>query len=292
VELGATASDDVDGDISGAIAIDASAVNTTTTGSYSVTYDVSDSAGNAATQVVRTVNVVEPDDTPPVITLIGDNPQTIVVGNAYVELGATASDDVDGDISSDIVIDASEVNTATLGSYTVKYDVSDSAGNAATQVTRTVNVVWIQVDVTPNPVTTSVGGVLNSSANLSGGQNLIGTITFKLYPPSDAACQGAPAYEESMTVTGAATYDTDSSYVSNIVGTWRWTADYSSTDNNLAVSSGCDEALVTVISANPGTGDSILYLPAVTALGKSPAGSVRTAQSKRVVLTFMPVLRR
>ena len=74
--------------------IDASAVNTAVVGSYSVTYDVSDSEGNAAVQVTRTVDVV--DSTAPIITLIGANPLTLEVGTAYTELGATAWDDGDG----------------------------------------------------------------------------------------------------------------------------------------------------------------------------------------------------
>ena len=138
-ELGATASDTLDGDVSGAIVIDASAVDTSTPGSYVVTYDVMDTAGNPATQVTRTVNVQ--DTTPPVITLTGTNPQTVEAATAYTELGATASDTVDGDVSAFIVIDASAVDSSTPGSYVVTYDVIDAAGNPATQVTRTVNVV-------------------------------------------------------------------------------------------------------------------------------------------------------
>lgn len=155
-ELGATASDDVDGDISDDIVIDASAVNTNAVGSYTVTYNVSDAAGNPATEVTRTVNVSEaPDTTPPVITLLGDNPLELTVGDTYVEPDATATDNVDGDISGDIVIDASTVNTNAVGSYTVTYNVSDAAGNPATEVTRTVNVSAVGVpsalvEITPN----------------------------------------------------------------------------------------------------------------------------------------------
>ncbi len=149
-ELGATASDTVDGDISASIVIDASAVDTTTPGSYVVTYDVIDAAGNAATQVTRTVTVQ--DTTAPVITLTGANPQVIEAPTAYIELGATASDTLDGDVSASIVIDASAVNTSVPGSYVVSYDVVDAAGNAATQVTRTVTVQ----DTTP-PVITLTG---------------------------------------------------------------------------------------------------------------------------------------
>lgn len=80
------------------------------------------------------------DDTAPVITLSGANPQVIEKGSAYSELGATASDDVDGDISGSIAIDASAVDTATVGDYSVTYNVEDSAHNAADTVTRTVQV--------------------------------------------------------------------------------------------------------------------------------------------------------
>ena len=155
VEAGATASDDVDGDISGDIIIDATAVDVNTTGSYQVTYDVSDAAGNPAVQVIRTVNVNEADVTPPVISLLGDNPLELTEGDAYVEAGATASDDVDGDISGNIVIDATAVDVNTAGSYQVTYDVSDAAGNPAVQVIRTVN-VNAAPDVTA-PVITLLG---------------------------------------------------------------------------------------------------------------------------------------
>jgi hypothetical protein len=139
VELGATAFDAVDGDITGDIVIDDSAVDVNTPGDYDVTYNVSDAAGNAATTVTRTVTVT--DDTPPVITLVGDDPQNISQGGPYIELGATAFDAVDGDITGDIVIDDSAVDVNTPGVYEVSYDVSDAAGNAATTVLRTVAVI-------------------------------------------------------------------------------------------------------------------------------------------------------
>ncbi|MDF1597591.1 MAG: DUF5011 domain-containing protein [Acidimicrobiia bacterium] len=158
VELGATASDNYDGDISGIIVIDATGV-TNTVGSYVVTYDVSDINGNAAVTVTRTVDVV--DTTIPVVTLSGANPQTIEVGSPYAELGATASDNYDGDLSGSISIDASAVDTAVVGSYSVTYDVTDANGNAAVQVTRTVDVVDTGVPVIimlgVSPVTVEVG---------------------------------------------------------------------------------------------------------------------------------------
>lgn len=137
-ELGATAMDNIDGDLTNDIIIDASAVDKDTEGTYIVTYNVTDAAGNAATEVERTVLVTDVDLVAPVITLNGDNPLTLTLGTSYNEPGATALDDVDGDITANIVIDNSAVNTSAAGSYIVTYNVSDAAGNAANEVERQV----------------------------------------------------------------------------------------------------------------------------------------------------------
>jgi hypothetical protein len=136
-DAGATATDAEDGDLTDSIVVGGDVVDTNTIGTYVITYDVSDSNGNAAAQVSRTVNVTA--DTAPVITLVGSGSITLTVGDAYNEQGATATDAEDGDISADIVITGT-VNTAAAGTYTVRYNVTDSAGNAAAEVTRTVTV--------------------------------------------------------------------------------------------------------------------------------------------------------
>jgi len=64
-DAGATASDDRDGDITANIQT-TSNVDTTTAGTYTVTYNVSDAAGNEADSVTRTV-VVTQSDTIPVV---------------------------------------------------------------------------------------------------------------------------------------------------------------------------------------------------------------------------------
>jgi hypothetical protein len=104
---------------------------------FLVTYTVTDDQGNSFT-ITESVSVV--DTTIPIITLNGANPQFIALNGAYVELGATASDISDGDVTGSIVIDSSAVDTSTLGDYLVTYDVQDSSGNDAIQVTRTVTV--------------------------------------------------------------------------------------------------------------------------------------------------------
>ncbi|WP_299212137.1 BspA family leucine-rich repeat surface protein [uncultured Aquimarina sp.] len=135
-ELGATTDDGTE------VTVDASEFMDSV-GSYTIYYDATDAAGNSAIQVTRTVNVV--DTTAPVITLIGANPQIIELGAGYTELGATTDD------GTEVTVDASEFMDV-VGSYTIYYDAADAAGNAAAQVTRTVNVV----DTTA-PVITLIG---------------------------------------------------------------------------------------------------------------------------------------
>ena len=164
-ELGATAIDNIDGDISANISIGGDTVNTNALGSYVVTYNVSDNAGNAAVEVIRTIIVT--DTTAPVITLIGASTINLNVGDTYNEQGATASDNFDGNLTSSIVTTGT-VNTNSVGTYTVNYNVSDSSGNAANQVVRTVNV--------SNPSSGCSGGI-SSFPYTEGFENTLGAWT-------------------------------------------------------------------------------------------------------------------
>ena len=143
-DAGATATDDTDGNITNKIVVH-NPVDTAVAGTYTVTYDVSDAAGNAADQVTRTVTVnTVPDTTKPVIHRNGSATVSLTVGDTYTDAGATATDDTDGNITNKIVVH-NPVDTAVAGTYTVTYDVSDAAGNAADQVTRTVTVAAYSV---------------------------------------------------------------------------------------------------------------------------------------------------
>ena len=159
-DLGATASDNIDGDITSSI-VTVNNVDIYTVGTYSVTYNVDDVAGNAADEVTRTVKIT-PDVTRPVITLSGDAEVSLELGTPYTDSGATASDNIDGDITSSIVT-VNNVDIYTVGTYSVTYNVSDAAGNAADEVTRTVN---ITPDVT-KPVITITGGDIDHEQGTS-----------------------------------------------------------------------------------------------------------------------------
>jgi hypothetical protein len=79
------------------------------------------------------------DAVAPTLSLLGEAVVEIESGSAYVDAGAAAQDNIDGNISADILVD-NPVNSAIVGSYTVTYNVSDLAGNAADPISRTVTV--------------------------------------------------------------------------------------------------------------------------------------------------------
>ena len=92
------------------------------TGTHSLVATFKDLAGNMTT---LTANFAT-DNTAPVIKLIGDSSIDILYGSNYIDEGATASDDTDGDITTNIST-VNPVDTSVIGQYTVTYNVSDNA---------------------------------------------------------------------------------------------------------------------------------------------------------------------
>lgn len=143
---GFSASDDVDGDLTKTVVVEGS-VDGHKKGEYILKYHVVDSSGNAC-EVQRTVKVG--DFKAPVITLSGKQSSYIKVGTSYSEPGFSASDNVDGDLTSKVSVSGS-VNTSKMGRNTLTYTVTDAAGNTA-KVTRSVYVYEKQaVANTVNP---------------------------------------------------------------------------------------------------------------------------------------------
>jgi PKD repeat protein len=120
-------------------------VDITKVGTYLVTYNVKDLAGNSAATLTRTVNVV--DTIPPTLTLNGAQSDSIDVFMQYTDPGVTVSDNYDE--TGDITVTVTGTfysnfpggkNPKTLGSYTIIYTATDKSGNKSI-VTRTVKVV-------------------------------------------------------------------------------------------------------------------------------------------------------
>ena len=136
LDPGASATDDVDGALQ---VIEENNVDSFTPGVYTIVYTATDSAGNTGS-ATRTVTVLAPpviDTVAPVITVIGGNPVDSELNNVYVDLGATATDNIDNNV---LVTSSGTVDITEVGVYIISYSASDSAGNIGT-ATRTVNVV-------------------------------------------------------------------------------------------------------------------------------------------------------
>ncbi|TYA52278.1 immunoglobulin-like domain-containing protein [Formosa maritima] len=207
-ELGATATDNIDGNLTSSIEIGGDTVNTNIGGTYVVTYNVSDAAGNDATEVIRTVNII-PDTTAPVITLNGVSTINLFVGDTYTELGATATDNIDGNLTSSIVITGT-VNTASAGTYTRYYNVSDAAGNAATQRVRTI-VVTVIVDTTAPVITLNGASTINlfvgdtyNELGATATDNIDGNLTSSIVITGTVNTASAGAYTRNYNVSDAA----------------------------------------------------------------------------------------
>ena len=133
---GATCVDNVDGMYP---ATTTDVVDTSQLGQQTITYTCEDSSGNNADPVTRTVTVEPADETAPTITLNGESIVRIVRGSisAYDDPGAVCSDIVDGDRN---ILGVGTVDTNRAGTYTLTYTCTDSSGNPATSMTRTITV--------------------------------------------------------------------------------------------------------------------------------------------------------
>ena len=129
--------------------------------------DAADNFNTASDEYTLTI-----DTTPPTITLNGDAALTIVSGTTYTDAGATASDNIAGNITASITTTitfagntVAAVNTNTAGVYSIAYNVSDAASNPAPAVTRTVTVMpAVAVTDTTPPTITLLGSATLSIA--------------------------------------------------------------------------------------------------------------------------------
>lgn len=138
------------------------------------------------------------------ITLLGDNPDTIRVFTPYIEPGYTAKDFFGNDITA-LVITGNNVDTAVLGSYDAWYKVEDSWNNRDSVIRKVV-----VIDDVPPVIT------LNGSD----------TMTIEVFQNiNDPGAMVTDNYDTGLSVT------TDSSFVNkNVVGIYK--LEYSAVDNS------------------------------------------------------------
>jgi len=140
VDDGATCSDQVDGVISQNVEVSGDVVNLSKVGTYVITYNCKDSAGNSAPTTQRTVHVRQTSC--PTCEITGqEDPhvQKHEAGFEYTDQGAVCTDPIDGDITpyvtdgGDKLLDCDDETGATcavnnLAEYIVTYTVQNSVG--------------------------------------------------------------------------------------------------------------------------------------------------------------------
>ncbi len=126
VEAGASAADACEGDISGRVQA-GGAVDPGTAGTYVLSYNVTDSAGNAAEEAVRTVTVH--DTVSPAITC----PAGVVVATAAGQCSAAVSLSAQAEDACDpyVAVTSDAPDTFPAGATVVTFSARDSAGNTS-----------------------------------------------------------------------------------------------------------------------------------------------------------------
>lgn len=210
------------------------------------------------------------DVTGPVITRTGAATVNVNQGDTYTDLGATALDDFDGNVTANIVT-VNPVNTGVLGPYTVTYNVTDASGNVATQVTRTVNVVDA---VAPNAI-----AITPSTAGPTNADSVDFTVTFdeavqNLNAAADLTITHSGTANSGVTITGGPT-----TYTASVTGI---TGDGSF---NLRVNTGSDvqdtatNALVSSVTSANVFIDNTAPTIALTATAGNPVGGPFTVDA-------------
>jgi hypothetical protein len=193
----------------GAIAIDGrdgvvnvsttNAVDYKTPGTYTIYYSSADSAGNTVS-TSRTIEVL--DTTAPDIMLRGEVVMRLKEGDAFIDPGASALDNVDGyfDISATGVVD-----TSAAGWYPLVYSMTDAAGNTSS-ITRSVIVEWANGVGNAEGITLAIDNSDSAFEYNLWGEGFANTVG--IYPGVPAGVNGGLAFINHLVRPNTQFYDT------------------------------------------------------------------------------------
>lgn len=209
---GVTASDDVDGDLTSAIVVDSSAVNLAVAGVYTITYQVTDNAGNASAVYSTFIQVKEHADDADLVppTFAGQHNFTYTIGISATPdylTGVSANDTIDGDVTASITVDTSAVDLTTPGTYNIVYTATDESGNeSTTTVTITVSLETVAPTISGIRILEYyVNEVPNYTLGVTASDNVDGDLTDAIVVDSTAVSMTTPGrYAVTYTVTDAA----------------------------------------------------------------------------------------
>ena len=96
-----------------------------------------------------------------------------------------------------------------------------------------------------------VGTSISDTATVSGGFNPTGTVTFNLFPPTDATCAGTPVFTSPNSPLSGGSATSAPPFATTAVGAYHWVAIYNGDANNTTVRSDCAAEPVTTAQATP-----------------------------------------
>jgi len=190
-----------------------------------------------------TTTIAPVDTTPPTLSLKGANPLSVPLNKPFVDPGATAIDDVDGDIS-DKIVQINTIKTDQAGCYFQEYSVEDQAKNKS-KLKRTVFVGTDAERHSPNtPPKAGEDAVTTEYTK---------TITFNvLANDTDSDCDPLKVGAITQATTGVAKLNADNTITydpQNMVGSFYFT--YTVSDGH----GGVTTAGVSVASHDPKDGN-------------------------------------
>ncbi len=211
--------------------------------------------GETATVAVAVSPPNSTDVTPPVITLLGDNPVRLSVGGTYVEPGVTVTDDVDlpaqagGSLPYVTFVDgiqmeanSGSIDTSSQTTHIITYSATDKKGNLAT-ATRSVIIGSTSFDSAQDEsVTTSGSPASTPSDTTAPVVTLVGDAAIQLTVGDAFTDSGATATDD---VDGALTPVVTGSVDTTTAGSYTLT--YTATD--AAGNSANVSRLVTVVAS-------------------------------------------
>ena len=115
------------------------------------------------------------DVTPPVITLVGDTLYRQILGQAFTDPGATATDDNDGNITGSITF-TDNIDVNSIGKYQRTYDCVDAVGNSAVSVVRDIHVNVPETPVSYNVNYREVGQATVSLTGITSSPEVISSL--------------------------------------------------------------------------------------------------------------------
>jgi len=130
---------------------------------------ISIGCGGGQTNTAQNSEEGNSDLTPPELNLNGAKYFILNQDETFVDPGATALDDVDGDISNTISVE-SNIDINQLGDYIIRYSVSDKAGNVTTKERR-VTVIDQRIPTARAGLTINEVLVANSHTNINPSTN-------------------------------------------------------------------------------------------------------------------------